>query len=1266
MSITTNNISENEGNELFIYHWEEKASESVDLYDNILAYAKTLENKNVLLRFTKFPAWCVFELPRFHNSQSEISWNDEGIREIYINSIVKYFHLCNTELDSDNFTTKYIRWQRLYKPAHTTHPCLKLYFSNVKLMKDTIRKVAWNKKEPTIRGVRGNEIKISIVKRFFEETISTTTKLQTINDINPVGWVYISNKILSTKKRKISDLTLEYIVEDINDIIQIVREPSKEATEKIREFTISNEQNLYITDNYINELEKLRKSISAERESHHNKQNANESQKKTLLNKNLKIVNKNVEEWEVDFCVFSWDIEVQSHNKRAFPNAYDPRDHFYLATVAVEKGTVKNRKRQRYALLYIPGTAEFKFEVQRDCDLRIFRKESETIAAFEDLLLETNPDIIIGFNITGFDYDFLNTRYTIIFNEVWKTLGRLKIPSILLDKSWSSSAYSYNDFRWLNTPGRPIIDLMTVAKRRYKLKQYNLKTVAQTLLGRSKHDVSPFQMFSIREDLIIVNNILATLQLGWKDFPEINKNKLFTTPFDDLILDIEQESDISEELKETIKLKNMLKHLVILKGPKFSAKIKSIDREIISKLYWFTKLQFETVLNYGIEDSELVLDMYNQANMWIDMISAANIESTNPPDLLYRGEQFKAQNQIYRHCLKHKIVMDKSEKLNTGGYKGAIVQKPIIGRSKKVYTLDFSSMYPNIIIEHNICWTTILSEVDCRALVEDKDYKRYKWEEEVEDKTSKEVPKKNGKGMKKVKIITKTIKKYELCVMLASKKKGVLPQVLEKLIKRRTYVRTVLLKQAIQVGNQTLIITYDAEQNNCKISANSKYGMMGVGVGGKLPLKEGAMLVTYLGRNYANKLVDYVLDKYKKFGAKLIYGDTDSIMVSIDPNGKNDKELIQFGIDMEKDVNTNHLRSHETRMKVEFEKLFDELLCLTQKKYMGRLIDKKTGMPNFNKKDLFIRGVLTARRDNCDYQRTFYEMLSDQILLNSDSDTQKVCEQTYDLLLEWCLKLFRRQIRLEELLIIKKMGANYAQDSYPLKIFSDELIKTGKNIKPGDRIAFAIIERPETDKQKLGYKMKLREDIIAEKNKLDYYYYLSNLLEKQIDKLFKIGFDKELLEFEKKHLKVEKKLNDKGVYERAKSIPLKSSSNKSKGDYTVNEKFARIRLKSKMFTYVNDQPMKNFIKLFYQRDKVMSQISETQTLDRAKSKLTELELRKKGMEQVKESSGLSKLIKKIDNIKSEVEDLQNQELILMKAIKKCERKREKKIINLEK
>ncbi|SHO33584.1 DNA polymerase delta catalytic subunit [Cedratvirus A11] len=188
--------------------------------------------------------------------------------------------------------------------------------------------------------------------------------------------------------------------------------------------------------------------------------------------------------------IFSFDIECYSNNHRAMPKEYIPEHVVYMISCVV----FRNGRPEREKYLIVLG----ELEIEGVTVINV-NSEEELCDALVDLIIKTNPDIITGYNIFGFDYPYLYSRLG-LYNQEWRNISRTREGvNLLKEINWKSSAYSRQHYYMMDAQGRINFDLYTLARREMKLLRYNLETVAQENLGRGKHDISAVEMFSIYE-----------------------------------------------------------------------------------------------------------------------------------------------------------------------------------------------------------------------------------------------------------------------------------------------------------------------------------------------------------------------------------------------------------------------------------------------------------------------------------------------------------------------------------------------------------------------------------------------------------------------------------------------------------------------------------------------------------------------------------------------------------------------------------------------
>ncbi|MEM2247119.1 MAG: DNA-directed DNA polymerase [Thermoproteota archaeon] len=209
-------------------------------------------------------------------------------------------------------------------------------------------------------------------------------------------------------------------------------------------------------------------------------------------------------------------------------------------------------------------------------------------------------------------------------------------------------------------------------------------------------------------------------------------------------------------------------------------------------------------------------------------------------------------------------------------YAGGLVLQPKKGVYENVSILDFSSMYPNIMLKYNISPDTYVpSEESCEnCFISPESGHRFR-------------------------------RDYE----------GVYTRMLQKLLNARKEIREKL-KSVEEESIEYRIL--DARQKVLKVLANTLYGYAGW-IGARWYLREVAESVAEWGRYTIRK----AMEKAEQLGLKIIYGDTDSIFVI---DGDKLEELMKW-------------IEEELGMEVRIDKIYRRILFTEAKKRYGGLLE---------------------------------------------------------------------------------------------------------------------------------------------------------------------------------------------------------------------------------------------------------------------------------------------------------------------------------------
>lgn len=293
-------------------------------------------------------------------------------------------------------------------------------------------------------------------------------------------------------------------------------------------------------------------------------------------------------------------------------------------------------------------------------------------------------------------------------------------------------------------------------------------------------------------------------------------------------------------------------------------------------------------------------------------------------------------------------------------YTGGLVLTPVTGMYENVILIDFNSLYPSIVIENNLCFSTRKNMINySENNTEENDYFNEQYEK-------------------------KDVNLEEMAL---------LPKILHTLIQRRKNLKKQISK--LQNTDKNWHV-YDARQQALKITANSIYGCLGSH--NRFCDIKMASFITAKGRN----LLKQAKEEVEKLGYSVIYGDTDSLMVHLKHSDiTKEREKIQVvpgdttslsvGVkshDAERDIIKNIISSISqnicktmnqlyNHIVIELEEIFEKILLLTKKKYTGITYSG----------NIIMKGI--EKRDYCKLSNDFITGIIECILRHSDNENIK-------------------------------------------------------------------------------------------------------------------------------------------------------------------------------------------------------------------------------------------------------------------------------------
>ena len=536
--------------------------------------------------------------------------------------------------------------------------------------------------------------------------------------------------------------------------------------------------------------------------------------------------------------------------------------------------------------------------IENSC-VETYNTEKEVLLAWQQLVQKENPDIIIGYNIFGFDYEFMFRRaeendcvddflkLSRNKDEICGTkdnTGKWKI-----EESTIQIASGQHDLRFIKMNGRLQVDLYNFYRREANLISYKLDYVAGNFIGDFVKELHHNEIE--QKTTIKTSNMTGLLNGSYIHFEEIGHSVDY---YDDgakyCVINVDKANN-----KFTIE--------GIVK-PDFEKKIRwclakdDVTPKDIFRMTNGTADDRSVIAKYCIQDCNLVHYLFNKSDILTGFIEMAKICSVPINFLVMRGQGIKLTSYIAKKCREKRTLMPVIEKGGLDeGYEGAIVLEPKcdLYLDNPVACVDYASLYPSSMISENLShdskvWTR---EYDLAGnLVEEWGEKdeagNYVYDNlpgyeyvDVNYDTYRYHRKHPKAAAEKIKCGYKMCRFAQPVKNESGDGEAIMPSILKELLKARKDTRKLIPLQTDDFMKNVL----DQRQLGYKVTANSLYGQCGAKTS-TFYEKDIAACTTATGRKlltYAKKIIEECygnkICETEKYGpvltkAEYIYGDS--------------------------------------------------------------------------------------------------------------------------------------------------------------------------------------------------------------------------------------------------------------------------------------------------------------------------------------------------------------------------------------------------------
>jgi DNA polymerase I len=528
--------------------------------------------------------------------------------------------------------------------------------------------------------------------------------------------------------------------------------------------------------------------------------------------------------------------------------------------------------------------------------------------------------------------------------------------------------------------------------------------------------------------------------------------------------------------------------------------------------------KFRKFVDYARRDSELALELVLELRLLDKYIALAQVSGSLLQEIVDGGQTSMVETLLLREFgLRDRVILPKpgdelsAERFDmSSDLKGGEVLEPKKGLLENVLILDYKSLYPTIMMAHNLCYTTVVAQ------------------DRPEGETIK--PPSGGEFVP------------------PEVYRGIVPSILEDLLNQRGETK----KRMKRASDENEYRVLDATQLAIKILLNSFYGYSGYARARlySLPL---ANAVTSFGRSNILNTRDLINNDIGKIvlrsSAALLleeagelssqdkiveisvaYGDTDSVFVQCRSGGDLSLEEVSLVGNRLAGIVSASLPDP---MELEFEAVAKRALLIAKKRYALWLFEpRNSGWENKIK----VKGMETVRRDWCELTSITLNRVLELVLIEGDVDqaveyVRKVVSDVRNLDPGKDAELIEKLVLTRTL---TRKTDSYKNKQPHLTVAENLKKRTGVMPSIGTRIPFVI-----TAGKGLFVDRAEDPDYVRERNvPIDVDYYVKKQILPPVERILEVfgvkmsslDFDskqKGLFDFEAKKLEVKKQEKEK-------------------------------------------------------------------------------------------------------------------------------------------
>ncbi|KAI8393678.1 uncharacterized protein BYT42DRAFT_551883 [Radiomyces spectabilis] len=484
------------------------------------------------------------------------------------------------------------------------------------------------------------------------------------------------------------------------------------------------------------------------------------------------------------------------------------------------------------------------------------------------------------------------------------------------------------------------------------------------------------------------------------------------------------------------------------------------------------------LVRYYLERVQINLDLLDISEVISRTAESARVFGIDFYSVITRGSQFKVESTMLRIAKPENYMLISPSRKQVAEQRAIECLPLIMEPLSKFYAsplvvLDFQSLYPSIMIAYNYCYSTCLGRVRRSG-----DSRKFGVSDlMISPKLLEELKEQINVAPNGVMYVKESIRKSLLAKMLT------------ELLDTRVMVKRSMKDYKEDRG---LLRLLNARQLTLKYLANVTYGYTSATFSGRMPAVDIADSIVQTGREMLEKTIELV-NSTERWGAKVVYGDTDSVFVYFP--GKTRDDAFTIGNEIAQTIT----KMFPAPIKLKFEKVYHPSVLVAKKRYVGF----KYESPEDKEPAFEAKGIETVRRDGVVATQKIQES-SLKILFR----TQDMCELKQYLYREWT-KILSNRVSLQDFIIAKEVRlGTYRSIPHGAKVAQDNMAMDPRaEPQYGERVPYVVVYRGAN--ATLKEKVVRPEAVLLDNSlRLDAEYYIRKQIIPPLERIFNlVGVD---------------------------------------------------------------------------------------------------------------------------------------------------------------